>query len=126
MRNTLPVLLLSAALVGCASDRVLTGPSAASDPSALLVRAEYVAARCAQPPGGSRYVPYYVVNGRVFTPDRAASVGQLDPAQITAIQVLQGEQAAARYGSVAGIVGVVIITTRGSPGPELDLLPNER
>ena len=116
MRNTLPVLLLSTTLVGCASDRALTGPTAAADPTSLLVRAEHVVARCAQPPGGSRYVPYYVVDGRVYTPDRAASVGQLDPAQITAIEVLQGEQAATRYGSIAGIVGVVIITTRGSVG----------
>jgi hypothetical protein len=108
MRSIPLILIFSAALAGCASDRSLTGPSAAPDPTALLVRAEHVVARCAQPSGSiSPYIPYYVLNGRVFTPDRAGSLAHLDPAEITAIELLQGEQAAARYGSVAGIVGVV-------------------
>ena len=121
MRNTLLVLLLSTALAGCASERTLTGLPAASDPTALLVRAENVVDRCAQP--GRPYEPYYVIDGRVLAPGHAASVAQLDPADITAIEILQGEVAAARYGSVAGIVGVVMITTRGSHGAGLRSAP---
>jgi hypothetical protein len=115
MRNTVLGLLLGAALTGCISDRSLTGPLAKSDPTALLVRSQQVVSRCAQPVG-PQYEPYYVVNGRVFAPGQTSIVARLNPADITAIGVLKGEAAAARYGSVAGIVGVVVITTRTDRG----------
>ena len=119
MRSTWLALLTGFALAGCASDRSITGPLVGHALDASLIPAEPGVARCAQPASGRQYVPYFVVDGRIYPPARGRQFPELNPADILDITVLKGQVAAARYGSTAGIVGVVVLTTRRNRGAGL-------
>jgi hypothetical protein len=112
MRPTLLALVIGFVLTGCASDRSITGPVIAPASDALLILAEPVSAGCAHHASGRQYVPYYVIDGRVYAPARVPQFPEVNPDDILDITVLKGQAAAARYGTTAGILGVVIVTTR--------------
>lgn len=78
-------------------------------PDAAASRPPTVTIRCGGPIPAQGVPPLYVVDGREI-----ASIEELDPGTIDAIEVIRGAAAVERYGSRAAI-GAVLITTR-SPG----------
>lgn len=111
MRRVMLVCVSGLAMAACADQRLTGlahGPAAVG--SLIPVR---VVQRCARDHGRSTaYRPFTVIDGQVYLPEDTAAVQALHPDAIEQIKVLKGEAAAARYGSVAGITGVFVITTR--------------
>ena len=114
MRRAALVCVGGLAIAGCAVDQRLTGPATGAGAAGSLMRVRYIS-RCGQG-GGTSYRPFYEIDGQLYVPGDTAAITALDPARIAAIRVLKGAPAAARYGEVAGVAGIVIVTTRRAGG----------
>ena len=120
MRRAMLVGVSSLAMIACADQRLMGlahGPAAVG--SLIPVR---IVQRCARDHGPRiAYLPFTVIDGRVYLPEDTAAVRALNPDAIEQIQVLKGEAAAARYGPIADTTGALVITTRrvrgASPRP---------
>jgi len=115
MRSITFLCVATILLLGCASDRALTAPSIAPAATASLVTARGFVRRCPLD-GGTAYDPFVVVDGRVYPPGEWNARPQLLPSEIERIELLKGDAAVARYGALAGTVGVMIVTTRHGRG----------
>ena len=97
MRRAMFVCLGSFALAACADQRLMSlahGPAAMG--SLIPVR---VVHRCARDRGPDvAYLPFTVIDGRVYLPQDTAAVRALNPETIEEMQFLKGEAAAAQYG----------------------------
>ena len=115
MRRATYVCVSSLVIAGCADHR-LTGLAHGQAARGALIP-ERVVHRCARDRGPDvAYLPFTVIDGRVYLPEDTAAVRALKPDAIEQIVVLKGEAAAARYGAIAGITGALVITTRRGRG----------
>lgn len=115
MRRAMFVCVSIVVMAGCADQR-LTGLAQGPAARGALIPVRVVH-RCARDRGPDvAYLPFTVIDGQVHLPEDTAAVRGLNPDAIEEISVLKGEAAAARYGPVAGITSVLLITTRRSSG----------
>jgi hypothetical protein len=115
VRNAIVVVITTVLVAACASERGITSPTFAPELTTSRVQVQRIANRCPHD-GAPGAEPYYVVDGRIFAPGSVSSLDWLDPASIEAITIVKGDEAASRYGSRAGVAGVVVIVTRRGRG----------
>lgn len=126
MRLAIFVCSSSLAIAGCAADQRLAGVG--YDPAAIgsLIPVRVIS-RCAQDHGAAvSYRPFTVIDGQLHLPADTAALRAVAPSTIESIRILKGDAAAAAYGPVAGIAGVVIVRTHRTPGTSRDMAPNDR